>query len=781
LLASTPVANGLLYFAADDGVHGQELWVSDGTAGGTHMVLDIHPTGSSNPFNFVPFGTGILFSADDGTHGLELWKSDGTAGGTVLVKDVVPGAGFYNIREIVPADTQAFFNANDGTHGDELWVTDGTTAGTQLVRDIQPGSDSSFSFWLPSLLGAVGNRAIFFADDGVHGLEPWASDGTEAGTVPLADVNPGSGSSMISLLVLDHALTVGSRLYFRAFTDQDGAEVWTSDGTPAGTTKLKEINDQTSSFFFFGGKLFGPALGALPGGKVLFQADDAGGTGFEPWASDGTAAGTQRIADLWPGAESSYPTSMAPLNGKVLFLADANPSPSNPGLWISDGTAAGTTLLASGINAWPPLAPLGGIALMDGPGPDYAIWKTDGTPAGTGPVGPAVTIQGATSVLGATLLFQGYTTSGAQPGLWQTDGSAAGTGLVHSFSESSWLTLAPASGNRLFFSADTNAEGRELWVTDGTPAGTVLVEDLNPGPASGAGDWLAPLGTSIVFTGDDGTTGPEPWISDGTPAGTQLLADIVAGTGGSHPTDLTSAGGRVYFVADDGTHGRELWVTDGTPTGTTLFDLEPGAGSSLPTDLTAIGRVLAFSAWDQADGRELWVSDGTAAGTHRVQDIAPGPLSSSPTGITLSDKTVYFVANDNTHGFELWSVPKVDLDGLQDFYTVTPCRIVDTRATAPLPSGFAQTVTVAGLCSIPATAHAVAANVTILDATGGGHLTLWPSGTQEPGTSILNFDPGMTRANNAILSLGGGAVDVRPTIAGNGSVQVVIDVSGYFQ
>src|SRR4029079_11804967 len=111
-----------------------------------------------------------------------------------------------------------------------------------------------------------------------------------------------------------------------------------------------------------------------------------------------------------------------------------------------------------------------------------------------------------------------------------------------------------------------------------------------------------------------------------------------------------------------------------------------------------------------------------------------------------------------------------------------PCRAADTRSTAALASGEVRTLPLAASCGIPAEAKAVAVNLTMLDASGPGHLTAWPSGAPEPATSVLNFVPGMARANNAVLALSsGGAVDVQAVIGGGGSVQMLIDVSGYFQ
>src|SRR5262249_34349329 len=77
------LANGVLYFVADDGVHGRELWQTDGTAAGTMLVQDIAPGPLSSDPIALTLGSGTLFfSASDGVHGRELWK----AGGTVSVQ-----------------------------------------------------------------------------------------------------------------------------------------------------------------------------------------------------------------------------------------------------------------------------------------------------------------------------------------------------------------------------------------------------------------------------------------------------------------------------------------------------------------------------------------------------------------------------------------------------------------------------------------------------------------------------------------------------------------------
>jgi ELWxxDGT repeat protein len=133
--------NGTLFFVADDGVHGGELWVSDGTLAGTHLVQDINPlitcdslgsnpgSGShpcgSKPEHLANVNGTLYFAANDGTHGHELWRSDGTPEGTVLVKDIMPGSSSADPAYMTVLGGNRFlFSAYDDSYGRELWGYD---------------------------------------------------------------------------------------------------------------------------------------------------------------------------------------------------------------------------------------------------------------------------------------------------------------------------------------------------------------------------------------------------------------------------------------------------------------------------------------------------------------------------------------------------------------------------------------------------------------------------------------------------------------------------------
>lgn len=159
-LFSLTNVNGTLFFSADDGIHGRELWKSDGTAAGTVLVKDINPgSGGSELANLTNINGTLFFSLDYGTSGAALWKSDGTKIGTVLVKHAVAGEG--SLRELTNVKGTLVFGAHVGECGrytstdGALWKSDGTEAGTVIVapdiismwaKHCQPASITPFDF-----------------------------------------------------------------------------------------------------------------------------------------------------------------------------------------------------------------------------------------------------------------------------------------------------------------------------------------------------------------------------------------------------------------------------------------------------------------------------------------------------------------------------------------------------------------------------------------------------------------------------------------------------------
>ena len=173
-LANLTAVNSTLFFTVNSsGV--TQLWSSDGSPQGTNQMSPTSLAGDnfSDLASLVSLGNVLIFTADDGIHGDELWSSDGTANGTTLIDDIDPGIGSGIGGSIlgVENDGLLYFAADDGTHGYEPWVTDGTQQGTEMIADVNPGPASSY----PDLLAGVNGQILFYYNDGVHGTELWTA------------------------------------------------------------------------------------------------------------------------------------------------------------------------------------------------------------------------------------------------------------------------------------------------------------------------------------------------------------------------------------------------------------------------------------------------------------------------------------------------------------------------------------------------------------------------------------------------------------------------------
>ena len=698
---------GKVYFSAKDQIFGRELWCTNGTAIGTFHIKDINTgTNDSAPVALIAdtSSNSVYFSADDGRSGSELWKTDGSILGTTLVKDIYPGAQGSSIRQMVQLGAIVIFSANHPTHGTELWKTDGSATGTTLIADINPSGNSSPLLTTSEVLGST---LYFAASDGSSGIELWQTDGTTAGTRLAVDINPGpassvplflhrNGSSLFfaatgstsngrelwrytngsSYMVKDISpgssssspfgfSNLGNQVVFTANNPSTGYELYLTDGSPAGTVQIKDIQSGPE-----GGLPYW--LTPISRNKVLFSCSDGDQQhGTELWETDGTATGTQLFRDLSPQftTKSASPRELTSVNGKTLLFA-ADDGHHGIELWKTD--ASGTSMVIDLNRGTKGSNPSGFYPFWNGSKTitlfqanngniGTELWKTDGTLAGTQLV--MDTRVGAQSSNPTQMILCGdqvlFTANNGVHGteLWGTNGRT--TGMVKDLragsgsSDPQSLTL---SNGRVFFSANTTSSGRELYVTDGTLAGTALVKDINPGTSNSSPSNLVSFSyyhdvDRIVFTASDGLYGTELWVSDGTATGTYLLDDTYPGPGSGSPGQLTVGDGHLYFVSNNGVDGRELWHSDLTRFGTEMLrDINAGGSSSDPQSLYWARSKLFFSATTSTSspssvGRELFVSDGTSPGTKIVADINPGPGGSSPQHLIAAGTGIYFAAN----------------------------------------------------------------------------------------------------------------------------------------
>jgi ELWxxDGT repeat protein len=318
-----------LFFAANDGVRGMELWKSDGTEAGTVLVKDINPGFTNSSIGYLTHvNRKLFFVANNGISGNELWKSDGTESGTMLVKDIRVGTMGSNPSNLVNVNGVLFFSADDGINGVELWKSDGTAAGTTMIKDINPFSGSSY----PQALANVNGIVFFAADNGDSGMELWKTNGTAAGTSLVKDIWTGENGSYPFDLIF-----VSGNLFFSADDGMNGTELWKTDGTIGGTVLVKDIWPGSLGSYPF-------SLKSVDG--LLFFSADNGLKGAELWKSDGNLTGTVLVKDVWPGAQSGAVGNFSKLINKLVFTG--NDGVNGYKTWQSDGSAEGT-MIASGI------------------------------------------------------------------------------------------------------------------------------------------------------------------------------------------------------------------------------------------------------------------------------------------------------------------------------------------------------------------------------------------------------------------------------------------------
>ncbi len=511
---------------------------------GFAQVTQINSNKSLQPIYTFSSTKTLLYSDLDSS----LWVTDGTLNGTIQLSTSI----FYDDAAGV-LNGKLVFSGHSAANGNEIFSTDGTAAGTVLVKDINTGtadSDPGYEF-------AQMNGVLYFsASRPAEGRELWRTDGTNAGTTLVKDIVPGADSSNAANSY--NFFTAGSYILFAAKTAGGGIELWKSDGTGAGTVLVKDI--------YAGADSSKPENFILLGSTVIFTATDAT-HGEEVWKTDGTSGGTTLLKDINPGTGSSTKRSIeiAPgfnydisifngfhvFNNKAYFNAyDGN---SAGEMWGTDGTAVGTTLIKDII---------------------------PGVPAGFSP--NFILLTNAVNLPGK--FFFGVSDGSTRSELWQSDGTANGTTLFRSFDNTNEgfpyiltnYTFDPGTGtisyqlfqgNKFFFSAATNAAGREVWISDGTLANTKLIKDINPGSANST-DRLTYSFTSteMYFSADDGVKGNELWKTDGTTAGTLLVADINTGSGSSDPElDFFGTTNNIIFVANNGDNtATDLYIIGGT-------------------------------------------------------------------------------------------------------------------------------------------------------------------------------------------------------------------------
>ncbi len=686
----------MLYFSADDGVHGRELWMSD-ESGLLRMVADIEPgAGSSSPEQIVGAGGLIVFRATTLSHGTEPWVYDRLQRKAQILRDIVPGPlssspvfggigknGIYmltygsdkgshalwtiqmsppeltlvaylpsSLKEYAHAtldDGRFFFGVNK-----KLMCSDGTPEGTRSVCESEAMLHTQ---WLT----ALNDKVVFAADALGCGNELWASDGTTEGTRMLMDIRPGEMPSAIAQLYAHQG-----RACFQADDGQHGLELWVTDGTPEGTHMVKDIAPGkvgSDPHYFLG-----------ISDAVYFAAND-GVAGTELWRTDGTSAGTVRVSNLTGASGAGSVWSPASFREKVFFCADS--SDHGEEVFRFDPKTGEVSLLkdivpgpaGSGPDDLTPHRYCMFFVCNDGVRGEE-LWLTDGTERevhialdlrAVGVEHTASSSPTELTAFGNGLLFAATDIEhGAE--LWTSDGSDNGTVLL--------ADIAPGPDDaaprdfcvfeqRAFFSAQTAESGRELYFTDGSTTGTRLVRDIRPGPAGSEPKLLLIAGDRLFFTAEDADRDRVLWCSSGSLEGTRPVADIVSGLSNVRLEACAEYDGLLYLAGQDTAGIRKVFRLDLAKSELRSLEialrevpmqcsalLEPDSMSRGVLPLPRIGDAAFFGAYTAEHGRELWVAHGGAREAKLLADAFPGRASSCPTCLTILGNRLLFIAED---------------------------------------------------------------------------------------------------------------------------------------
>ncbi|MBH24084.1 MAG: hypothetical protein CMH57_06465 [Myxococcales bacterium] len=575
-----------------------------------------------------------------------LWKSDGTPEGTTSL------SGAEITDGIVAANGKVYFGAMYfGDAGTELWTSDGTNVGTRSLNinlsDIAPASDDDLMRQEQPLISRLNDMVVFsgktdlsqednfgeraFSMDG----ELFSTDGTEAGTQLFKNLNNSVFREAVGPLVT----TMGEITNYVVDVPGGEIQIWRTDGTDQGTTQ-QLLPHNTS----------GVAMGRL-GDTLLVRTQEAP---FPDWS---------RVWALGEGAP-------------VELHAD----PPSFG-----GGCSGQSCSGVGVTNFFSESRGDGLTFFTGY-PSEAI-VTDGTADGTVVV-QTNAVNSFRHLDTTQTLFQGcddvpvFISSNCE--LWSSDGTIDGTALLKDINpgtnSSQPQEFSPVLNGAVLFNARTEEEGAELWLSDGTADGTVLLKDINTinednsfsrGSTPRA---FVLVGDRIFFTATTEATGEELYVSDGTSFGTRMTDEINPGSAGtiSDPFDPRTGvvtfskilvagdpgGNMAFFVGQEDGEGTNVFATTGDPGGTIqLTDFGYPINFQPIEDLVAGGTYAFFSAYTPGEGVELWVTDGTPDGTHVAIDLAPGPAGSYPRDLywSASQQKLYFSATDGLSGRKYWS------------------------------------------------------------------------------------------------------------------------------
>lgn len=704
--------NNELILAADDGVHGKEIWKSDGTLAGTVLLKDIVPNAGgsiSGDFNILLLNNKFHFIVNLGT-GYALYASDGTEAGTVSVKPVRAPQ-----LNGISADNYFVFEGFDPDAGGmEPWISDGTSAGTRMLKNLMPGNTSSMA---NSKFIKLNNKIYFDSyANGVnqaYGNYIWETDGTEAGTVLFSTppetvlygkssdgkhliltkpnywnrywVTNGNSSQTFEITDIgmpynNSFIDLNSKIYLTGNNPKNGTELFYVDPVSQSSTLASDISRFESS---------APHSFSVLNNELIFVAADRQYNN-QLYKRNKITTQYERLSNF--GGSSFVGMFSKPQDtffkvGNYLYTKNGTPNPMS-GLYRTDGTAANSVELSTSpgtvtydnsfyVNLNDNTLLFSGYNNVLG----TELWKIDNTSdtavlvkdISTDDMGSMYNTDSQTAVLNGFAYF--VAKENGKLGIWKSDGTSAGTSKAVQFSYQDGgdgdIKVLKSFNNKLFFTKrkenNSSYSQNELWTSDGDQASAVLLKDYTISYGGGSiSRETEVLNGKLLYTTMGYPSGLHS--TDGTVAGTtEILNSNFFGE-----TKFKKCGNQLFFTNNN---GAQLWKTDGTTSGT--FSLSSNLSSV--KDMVCANNYLYFL---NGDSQKVWKTNGTVSNTIQMDIFVTNDdnqllANENIEKLATDGERLYLSIATKNHGSELYEIT----DTLPVYLATDDIRQADGKST----------------------------------------------------------------------------------------------------